>query len=311
MPAKSSPRKSGRRRSASAASAILPASQEPLTETEFGEMIRRREPLRKKYMRYVVKRRGERPKLIHPLYIDPFLRLDHCATVHHEIAWRQALAAELLQKKNWYHYVEFHTPPYRIVAFRKLLRYHRAKLKDHDYWDILRRIYETHESPSSLWVQFGRLFASRRKQREHLMTPEERDLLRRLPDSFTVYRGYSQFDGAGMSWTLDRRVADWFAHRRSDLGQPRVITGVVRRDDVLALCAESGEAEVLVREGLVTQQVHGPAVAETMPFSVSEYARPPFDIEALCVRRNRRPGSRKRPAKAARKRPARSKVRPR
>ena len=143
------------------------------------------------------------------------------------------------------------------------------------------------------------------------MESEERDLLRRLPDSFTVYRGYSRFDGAGMSWSLDRRVADWFAHRRPDWGQPRVITGVVRRDDVLALLAAGGEAEVLVLDGLVTQQVHGPAVSETMPFSVSDYAKPHFDIESLCVREVTRPTSRYRPAKADRKPTARSRVRPR
>lgn len=311
MPAKTSPHKSSRSRKVAAAGPLLSKQPTVLSKEELEELVNREEPLRKRYMRYVVERDGGRLALHHPFFYAPVIHLDRCAHLHRDIETMEALAAELLGDGNVHDFVLCHTKPFQVAAFRKALRKLGAKIKDRDYWVTLRAVYELASNPSAHWFTFKRWFSSRRRDREYLMEPEERDLFRRLPDSFPVYRGYSRFRGKGFSWTLDRRVADWFAHRRADLGQPRVITGVARRDDVLALLESAGEAEVLVPHGLVTKQVHGPAVAEEMPFSVFEYAKPRFDIESLCVRKTPRPGSRKRPAKATRKPPARPKVRPR
>jgi hypothetical protein len=219
-------------------------------------------------MRYVIERDDGSLAFSYPFAYAHVIRLDRCAGLHRDIETMEALAAKLLKEGNARHFVLCHTKAFRVYALRNALRKGGAYIKDKDYWETLRMVYETNQNPSGYWHTFRRFFASRRKNREYLMEPEERDLFRRLPDSFTVYRGYSRFRGEGMSWTLDRRVADWFAHRRADWGQPRVITGVARRDDVLALLESAGEAEVLVPDGLVTQQVHGPAVAEEMPFSV-------------------------------------------
>ncbi len=311
MPARSSPHKSSRRRKKSDATAAPTEVSQITSAGDLDELINREEPLRKKYMRYVIERHGGGRSLVHPVLHAPVIRLDRCAYLHREIETGEAVATELLGDGNVYGFVCCHTAPFRVAAFRKALRKLGAKIKDKDYWQTLRLAYETNENPSGHCHTFRRWLAARRRSREYFMELEERDLLRRLPDSFTVYRGYSRFRGEGMSWTLDRRVADWFAHRRADWGQPRVITGLVRRDDVLALLESAGEAEVLVPHGLVTQQVHGPAAEGEMPFSVFEYAKPRLDIESLCVRKPSRPGSRKRPASTPRKQTARSKLRPR
>jgi len=310
MPAKSSPRKSTRRRKAIAASALPPTSPEAFAMEDVEEMQNMHEPLRKKYMRYVIERHEGPPMLAHPFCRQLAFDLDRCALIHREIDELSAMAAEFLQQGQWEDFIVCHTPPHRIAAFRKLLRTHAAKLSDEEYWRNLRMIYEEAANPSAHWVTFRQLFRSRRKKREHLMNPRERDMLRRLPDSLTVYRGYARFGGEGMSWTLDRRVADWFAHRDSGRGEPRVITGEVRRDDVLALITTTNEAELLVPDGSVTQQVHGPAVEDDPKCSAAEYMQPPFDIEALCVqpaspRQARRYPARRRGASA------RAKPRPR
>jgi hypothetical protein len=47
--------------------------------------------------------------------------------------------------------------------------------------------------------------------REHLMDAEERAA---LPDVVTILRGFTHAEGArGLSWTLDRERAEWFARR--------------------------------------------------------------------------------------------------
>lgn len=311
MTTKSLPRESNHHRTATAAGAV-PTNPPKLMPAEDQENpANRDEPLRKKHMKYVIKRPHKPTMLVHPYLPVMPINLDRCAHINQDIANLEAEAAELLQKGDVYEFVLCHTPPFRVAAFRRALRTLGTRIKDEDYWETLRMVYGTIEYPSGHSHTMRRLFASRRKKRELFMFPEERDLFHRLPETLTVYRGYSRYDGAGMSWTLDRRVADWFAHRRPDWGQPRVITGVVRREDVLALLASGGEAEVLVPDGLVSQQVHGPAVASKMPFSVSDYANPPVDIEAICVREAPRPTSRHRPARTDRKPPARVRVQPR
>jgi hypothetical protein len=310
MSINSSPQKLRRSQRITASSPTLRTPLNFLSIEERDELVNREEPLRKKHMRHLVGCDHGRLFLAHPFYCGPVV-LTHCGVVHYEIDNMSALATDYLRKGFWQEYLECHTKPFLIAAFRKVLGKLGGAITDKDYWETVRWLYETNENPSGHWHTFRRWFAARRRDREYLMEPDERDLLRRLPDSFTVYRGYSRFRGEGMSWTLDRRVADWFAHRRADWGQPRVITGLVRRDDVLALLESAGEAEVLVPHGLVTQQVHGPAAEGEMPFSVFEYAKPRLDIESLCVRKPSRPGSRKRPASTPRKQTARSKLPPR
>lgn len=307
MPAKSSPRKSSRSRKVAATGSPPRKQVKALSWEDIEELEKREEPLRKKYMRYVIEREDGSLAFSHPFAFAYGIRLDRCAPLHHRIETMEALAAKLLKEGNVHDFVLCHTKAFRVYAFRNALRKIGANIKDKDYWETVRWLYQTNENPSGYWHTFRRWFASRRKNREYLMKPEERDLFRRLPDSFTVYRGYSQFDGAGMSWTLDRGIANWFAHRWDYLGQPRVITGVVRRGDVLALLTAANEAEVLVPWGLVTDQVHGPADAEnqTHPF------RHRFDFESFCVRESPRPTSRHRPAKTTRKSPPRARVRPR
>jgi len=51
------------------------------------------------------------------------------------------------------------------------------------------------------------------------MTDEERAQVDPLPARVTVYRGANSFNKpSGLSWTLDREVAYWFANRFVALG---------------------------------------------------------------------------------------------
>ena len=114
--------------------------------------------------------------------------------------------------------------------------------------------------------------------------PRERDVLGRLPETLILYRGYAHGDGQGISWTLDRRVADWFAHREAGrTGEPRVLSGEASRADVWAFC-DGLEVEILIDPQNVRLKTSSPATAIGSLAPQAEYIMPPFDVSTLCVR---------------------------
>lgn len=73
-------------------------------------------------------------------------------------------------------------------------------------------------------------------------------ILRKLPDEVTIYRGEAEASTpytTSFSWTTNPRIAYFFACRYSN-GFARVITGKVKKDDILYTPNRSNEKEVLV-----------------------------------------------------------------
>ena len=123
------------------------------------------------------------------------------------------------------------------------------------------------ESPSSRLADWVGTFTVVGRE---LMSPDERQLLAELPEEFTVYRGFAHPSArGGLSYTLDRDIAAFFASRAAKLGDhddigPRILSGRIRRSDVLALFLSRREVEVVLDPDDIT-------VTEELP--VSETAR--------------------------------------
>lgn len=86
-----------------------------------------------------------------------------------------------------------------------------------------------------------------RADKAHLMTKEERKLLSELGDILTVYRGVTAYNAKNiraLSWTIDRKKAEWFAHRFGESGT--VYTAQIKKSDVLAVFLCRGESEIVV-----------------------------------------------------------------
>lgn len=77
---------------------------------------------------------------------------------------------------------------------------------------------------------------------------EAHTFLRTLLPVVTVYRGCSRQRVNGISWTLDRSVAETFArgHRGIAVPDPVIVTGTIARDRILAVFTERNEREVLL-----------------------------------------------------------------
>ena len=80
-----------------------------------------------------------------------------------------------------------------------------------------------------------------------MMTREEQTRLSELDDKITIYRGVTTYNAKNikaLSWTIDKRKAEWFAHRYGESG--KVYKAEMDREKVLAFFMERGESEIIV-----------------------------------------------------------------
>ena len=80
----------------------------------------------------------------------------------------------------------------------------------------------------------------------NMMTDDELKAFEALPDMLTVYRGCGPKNKAGISWTLDRSIAEKFlTHILYRVDEPLLITARVRKNKVLALKLDRDEQEII------------------------------------------------------------------
>ncbi len=121
-------------------------------------------------------------------------------------------------------------------------------MTDAHYWRTLGLVLIDQEDCYRQRAAFRRLLVKTHRSkalRPLLMTTGERRTLAAMPDTLTVYRGCQQFNRKGWSWTLSKDKAQWFS-TRCYVGTPQLLTGTVRKSDVLAYLAGRGEEEILV-----------------------------------------------------------------
>ena len=131
----------------------------------------------------------------------------------------------------------------KCLMLRAFVEVHK-KMSDADYWKVLGEIFnyvECNSANTGIWLK---LLKSPRPGREHLMDYDERTALAALPGEFTVWRGASPEYKVGMSWTLDREKAMWFAEHRWT--GARVFQTVVKKTNVLAHFLSRDESEIVV-----------------------------------------------------------------
>ena len=84
-----------------------------------------------------------------------------------------------------------------------------------------------------------------------LMTYDELNFFNNLPEKITIYRGsYSRF---GISWTLNKDTAEWFANRFKPVNTPetvntQVFKQEVYRDNCVAYFNDRDEDEIIYVE---------------------------------------------------------------
>ena len=165
------------------------------------------------------------------------------------LARRQRDAAEAARERgDLGAYLNHHAEPERVHALARV----SDDLDHRTYWEQVAAQWVHDDQPSVNGDLWRRLLTAGRPCREAMMTEAEHAALRQRSPAFPVFRGFSPPGTPdGLSWTTDRECAVWFARwegrgHREDRRGACVVSGRVRRDDVIAYFSERDESEVLV-----------------------------------------------------------------
>ena len=176
--------------------------------------------------------------LRHPLvYQVPFFS-NGSANAYYEqkrIAVEKATA-----DKNYKQFVWLFERPYRVEAFIKIA----DKLSDTEYWRLLSDVWIDTENQYAYLNEWKKLLASKRPNRHYMMGEEEDNILRSLSNQVTIYRGCQKgLNEDGLSWTLDKSKAKFFANRFGKKGI--ILERKVPKSDIMAVLLGRGESEVI------------------------------------------------------------------
>lgn len=193
------------------------------------------------------------PLVFHVPFFDGMNRL-----ANRQYAAKSERIARLLEEKQYSHIMWMYERPYRLQALME----HEEAMRRHDeagFWITFSALWRDNEFPYESfdeWRAFWEEPGSRAA-----MSLEERAELTRMDERFTIYRGGTAVNATtGMSWTIDREKAVWFAQRWSDRRDPPVLaTGTIRREDVRAYLIGRNESEIVALpetvQGVTTQRL--------------------------------------------------------
>lgn len=159
--------------------------------------------------------------------------------------WRRQLGKQIDNADSAYGIFILVNKPYTL-AFLKLSQ---PYLSEQDFGQILSSAWILNESPNDDANMTRRelVAAFTSISPEYLMDEEELREFGALDDTVTVYRGVTPHNARNikaLSWTLDRRTAEWFAHRFDEDGT--VYEAQIDKEHICALFTGRNESEVIV-----------------------------------------------------------------
>lgn len=174
----------------------------------------------------------------HPLVFSPLV-LPGLANQMLEQKYNQLRKA--LDTKNFSQYVFLHERPYRVSVFKDI----KHELTDENYWKLLSSIWTDTENSYQDLGTWKNLFKSKRGQRHNLMTEDELNTMESLDDTVTIFRGcVKNLNEDGLSWTLDKERAEWFANRFDQEGI--VIEKAIGKEKIVAYFSGREEEEIII-----------------------------------------------------------------
>lgn len=199
------------------------------------------EPLHPDLIPYMETNKGNWAMLRHPLvYQVPFFS-NGKANAYYK--YKKEEVAQTLEKKNYKQFVWLHERPYRVEAFIKVA----DKLSDTDYWRLLSDVWIDTENQHAYLEQWKYLLDSDRSSKHYMMNEEEDQLLSSLPDKIIIYRGCQKgLNENGLSWTLDKSKAKFFANRFG--GEGIILEKEISKSAVIAFLIGRGESEIIYKE---------------------------------------------------------------
>lgn len=179
---------------------------------------------------------------------DPFPMVKHplCFSVPHADIFNQHVnkrytfvkerVVEEERRENWAGVLMFYEKPFRLDRLIELYQKHQFSQHTlsslaHDIWVSVENIYEQRRE----WIlTLSECIPS------SFMSVEDEDYFNRLPQRIMIHRGG---DREGLSWTLDRERAKWFARRWDKNAGVHTVT--IDKSEVFAYTDARNEQEII------------------------------------------------------------------
>src|SRR5262249_13584474 len=176
----------------------------------------------------------------HPLCVRPFIDPDRCALWNHLFLETKKGVEKAEAEGDWRGYVFWHCRGHRFDAFRRIAR----RLEFVDYWKLLSDVWIDSENIRQHYANWVRAWSAPYPEKNQAMDDEEQAALARLPKTINVWRGIGKRGRPGLSWTLNRNRAMWFAYRAMG-NKPRLLHGKEDRRNEQALLLGRKEDEIV------------------------------------------------------------------
>lgn len=131
---------------------------------------------------------------------------------------------------------------------------HDHDLSDCEYWKHISNLYMHINRQYELLPLLKAVFTSTKRKDKHcLMTGEDIKYLKSLPDEIEIHRGMtvkeSKNKDYGISWTLDKKVAEFFAYKHPDnqfLDEEKTVFSLtIPKKEVIAYFGGRQEEEII------------------------------------------------------------------
>jgi hypothetical protein len=127
------------------------------------------------------------------------------------------------------------------------------EFSDCEYWNNLSNIYTLLVGNREKIPLLKKAFQLEKGESDCLMTEQEKSFLGNLPDEVKIYRGMSYEESEsgdyGLSWTLDKSRAEFFAFDHPDAAfapeEKTVVEKTVSKDEIIAYFSGRDEEEVI------------------------------------------------------------------
>jgi hypothetical protein len=213
-------------------------------QNDLNHLVARRERLNPELAHYLI----ESPSglmLNHPLVqhlgVDP----DRAGIVNWRYQEMLKVRSEAVAKGEWSKFVHLHVRPYRLGAFMEIA----DCLSNKNFWVLLADVWTDSENIWEDLEDWRVLWNTEQPGKHFAMDAKERRAFKQLPNEITIYRGISEgHTTKGMSWTLDRGKAIWFAKRYEGWHEQRpvLLTACANKSEVHALLLGREENEIVV-----------------------------------------------------------------
>lgn len=127
---------------------------------------------------------------------------------------------------------------------------HIDSFSDEEYWENLAYVYMIQDFTHVSYEVYKMIFSSDRSNRDKLMSDEDIKFLENLSENITIYRGGAKIEkntGYGISWTLNKDVAQQFVDRKKTLVSDdlEILEITIHKSKVVAYLNQRNEEEII------------------------------------------------------------------